>query len=92
VNFLQNYEAKLTHIKLLTLLYNKINDLITQILLLLNGKLVIYRYITKFRKFFSKVDVYSIINFVSRKITKFLIGMQVLNENNVSFSYVICRF
>jgi hypothetical protein len=29
VKFLQNYEAKLTHIKLLTLLYNKINDLIT---------------------------------------------------------------
>jgi hypothetical protein len=33
--FLLNYEAKLTQIKLLAPLYNKINDLITTILLLL---------------------------------------------------------
>ncbi len=34
-NFLQNYEANLTENELLTLLYDKINDFITKILLLL---------------------------------------------------------
>ncbi len=46
MKFLLNNEAKLTNNELLTLLYNKINDLITKFLLLLTKEARYKHYIT----------------------------------------------
>ncbi len=83
MKFLQNYEAKLTENKLFTLVYNKINDLITKILLLLvyetGYKGYSYSYFAKFCCYFSsKINNFLITYNVFREMTEFLIGMQVL--------------